>query len=124
MFGGNRILKRGKKEIAQLNKEQPVKEPPKIEMVEVNFSKTDWQESAMQLADACNDFLFDAYSDRELPRFFVMGTVLYIPAYFLHADTAAQAMANTVCTNIPAGLALRVWTAMANIEGFQPSRLP
>jgi len=101
-----------------------MKEPPTIETVKVEFGKEDWQESAMNLADAVNDFLFDAEPDRELPRLFVMGTTLYVPAYPIHADTVAMALAHTVCTGTPSGLALRIWTAMSNIEGFQPSRLP
>ena len=72
-------------------KEQTMKEPPTIETVKVEFGKEDWQESATNLADAVNDFLFDAEPDRELPRLFVMGTTLYIPAYSIHADTVAMA---------------------------------
>ena len=101
-----------------------MKEPPTIETVKVEFNKEEWQESAMNLADAVNDFLFDAEPDRELPRLFVMGTTLYIPAYPIFADTVAMAMVHTVCTNMPSGFALRIWTAMANIEGFRPSQLP
>ena len=101
-----------------------MEEPPTIKMIKVEFSKEDWQQSAMSIADAVNDFLFDSYPDREMPRLFVMGTTLYIPAYPVFADTVAMAMIHTVCTDTPSGLALRIWTEMTNIEGFRPSQLP
>lgn len=100
-----------------------MKEPPNIEMLEIKFAFKEWEEPAKKLANVVNEFLYDTFEERNLPRLFVACDKLYVPAYHLHADTLAMALAHT-CNTVPSGLALFIWTSLTAIEGFDPSKFP